>query len=206
MSKNRQLYLDTFDELHVLGETLYQDYLQGNKTIEEVTKQCEDLFIYAYLLGYQIGLDDLDIQEDEAIYYLDSIKGTSKPQESVDKMFIQDGEEKNFVSCIKEHLENEDGASSIEKVLSTEWHRDINAGIQQSAEDYTNETGKGITKTWLTVLDDKVRDTHSYLEGMTIGVNEDFYTYNGDHAPYPGLFDSASEDVNCRCTVRLNKE
>lgn len=206
MATNRETYLTTFDELHALGKSLYQDYVQGNKTIKEVTEQCEDLFYYAYMLGYRIGGDDLDIEEDEAVYYLDYLKGTDNPTKSVNQSFIEDGAKKTFKDCIKEHLENLDGESSIEKVLDTEWHRNTNSGIQQFATDYAKNTSSVLYKVWRTELDNKVRDTHSYLEGMKVGINDEFYTYNGDHALYPGMFDNASEDVNCRCTVHITKD
>lgn len=212
MATNRETYLATFDELHTLGTSLYADYTQGKKTKEEVVDQCESIFLYAYLLGYRIGIDDLDIEEDEAIYYLDSLNNSNNAQESVNRPFLEDGVEKTFRECLEEHLDNLDGETSIEKVLNTEWHRNINSGIQQLATDYveTNSSSAQTTpyvyKTWRTELDNKVRDTHSYLEGMKVGVNDEFYTYNGDHAMYPGMFDNASEDVNCRCTVHLSKE
>ena len=62
-----------------------------------------------------------------------------------------------------------------------------------------------ITKHWVTMRDDKVRDTHDYLEGTEVPFNEDFYTYNGDHAPFPGMFGVPEEDVNCRCIVELRQ-
>lgn len=205
MPTNRETYLATFDELHVLGTTLYQDYSQGKKSVKEVIEECENFFIYAYLLGYRIGGDDIDIGEDEAMYYLNTVKDTDKPLQSVFATFEEDGKEKDFEDCLREHLENEEGASSIEKVLATEWHRNTNRGIQDFATDYSVATGIDLKKVWHTVLDDKVRDTHSYLEGMEVGIDEEFYTYNGNHALYPGQFANASEDVNCRCSVQLKK-
>ena len=76
-----------------------------------------------------------------------------------------------------------------------------NEGINGFGELYGSNL---LTKTWKSMKDDKVRDTHDYLDGMTVGFDEDFYTYNGDHAKYPGLFGVPEEDVNCRCLVHLN--
>lgn len=53
--------------------------------------------------------------------------------------------------------------------------------------------------------DDKVRDTHDYLEGMSVGIDEEFYTYDGDHALYPGGFENAQNNVNCRCFLTYTK-
>ena len=60
-------------------------------------------------------------------------------------------------------------------------------------------------KTWHTMEDERVRDTHFYLEGTTKPMDEPFYTYNGNAAMYPRSFEDASENVNCRCWVSYNK-
>ena len=51
------------------------------------------------------------------------------------------------------------------------------------------------------MADERVRDTHSYLELETVGIDDDFYTYDGDHAPYPGLFALPENNINCRCEI-----
>ena len=51
------------------------------------------------------------------------------------------------------------------------------------------------------MADEKVRDTHQYLELMTVDIDEDFYTYDGDHASAPGMFELAQNNVNCRCEL-----
>ena len=51
------------------------------------------------------------------------------------------------------------------------------------------------------MLDDRVRDTHDYLEGVEVGLDDEFYTYLGNKAMFPGQFGVAEEDVNCRCWV-----
>lgn len=83
----------------------------------------------------------------------------------------------------------------VETIFSNEYHRMYNAG----AYDYGKEHYK--TKTWVTMGDDKVRDTHSYLEGITVPVDAEFITYDGDSADYPGGFSNASNNVNCRCVL-----
>lgn len=60
-------------------------------------------------------------------------------------------------------------------------------------------------KTWHTMLDDRVRETHDYLEGMTKPMNEPFYTYTGDSAMYPQDFGDAANNINCRCYLTYNK-
>lgn len=192
-------YVSDFDELHVLGSELYQDYLQGKKTKEEVVEQCENIFYHAYLQGYRLAKDDLDMTSDEYAYYQDYL---DKHPEEIEKSVSKEIAGKTFSQRILEHLENLDGAPSIEKVMTTEYHRNVNTGLQ----DFGTKYGKGLLKKWITMDDDKVRNTHDYLEGMTVGIDEEFYTYNGDHTYFPGEFGVEEEDINCRCRVALLKD
>ena len=85
---------------------------------------------------------------------------------------------------------------AIIRIAETETHRIANT----SALDTATRAGAR-TKTWVTMLDDRVRETHDYLEGMTVGVKEDFYTFDGDHASAPGLFSLPENNINCRCEL-----
>ena len=54
------------------------------------------------------------------------------------------------------------------------------------------------------MMDDRVRDSHDYLLGQTVGIDEDFYTWDGAHAPAPGMFGVPEEDINCRCECEFS--
>lgn len=84
----------------------------------------------------------------------------------------------------------------IIRIAETEAHRDGN-----TAADITAKKAGATTKTWVTMLDDRVREQHQYLEATTVGIDDDFYTYDGDHAPAPGLFEKAENNVRCRCEL-----
>lgn len=65
---------------------------------------------------------------------------------------------------------------------------------------YDTATAVGAkTKTWHTMEDNKVRDTHEYIDRMTKPIDEPFYTYTGDSAMYPQGFGDAANNINCRC-------
>jgi len=87
-------------------------------------------------------------------------------------------------------------AADIIRIAETEAHRIGN----EAAFDAARSVGAKY-KTWLTMLDDRVRDTHIYLESVTVDISDDFYTWDGDHAPYPGGFGKASNNCNCRCEI-----
>ena len=70
--------------------------------------------------------------------------------------------------------------------------------------DFVDAKNRGLThKTWLTMLDNKVRDTHEEVEGTTIGIDEHFvvgdsemrFPHDMELAPNP------NEVINCRCAV-----
>lgn len=83
-------------------------------------------------------------------------------------------------------------------VLETEMHRDANEAALETARH-----AGATTKTWQTMMDDKVRETHDYLLGVTVGIDDEFYTYDGSHAPAPGMFGVPEEDCNCRCELEF---
>ena len=70
--------------------------------------------------------------------------------------------------------------------------------------DYVDAKNSGKTKkTWLTMLDDKVRTTHSEIEGRTIGIDEMFYVGNSLMKFPHDLSESPDpkEVIGCRCSV-----
>lgn len=59
----------------------------------------------------------------------------------------------------------------------------------------------GLEKTWHCVGDEKVRHSHQYLDGKTVGFDEEFVSPSGATALRPGEFGVAEDDINCRCWV-----
>lgn len=57
-------------------------------------------------------------------------------------------------------------------------------------------------KEWLSVQDDRTRESHADLDGQRRSIAEEFEAPNGAHTQGPGLFGIPGEDINCRCTVR----
>lgn len=129
---------------------------------------------------------------------------------------------KTFENRVDDHIDKlrqraegdleEDDLVGLIMLAESEFHRVYNAGANDGAKTYAStvkaSTGvdPAIYKEWLTKLDDKVRMTHDYLEGERVPLGADFYTYDGDHAPYPGGFANAENNVNCRCIVVYGKD
>lgn len=107
---------------------------------------------------------------------------------------------KTFVDRIREHFAAGDLAG-IKRVAETDLHR-----VYSEAEtDTAKESGKKVVKVWRTRHDNKVRDTHSYLEGMQAKIDEEFFTFDGDSALQPGGFEFAENNCNCRCILELQE-
>ena len=85
------------------------------------------------------------------------------------------------------------------RIVETEAHRDYNSGVYDAGK----KSGIDLKKQWVTMGDDRVRDTHEYLEGAVVGLDDRFYTFDGDSALHPGDFEKASNNVNCRCVITL---
>jgi len=83
-------------------------------------------------------------------------------------------------------------------LIDSEGIRALNEGGFETAELVKDED---ILKTWVTMNDLRVRDTHWLLEGVTLPINEKFTTVDGDEALYPHGFSNASNNANCRCIL-----
>ena len=89
----------------------------------------------------------------------------------------------------------------IRRIAETDATRIYNQGAVDAV--VANNATTTTQKRWRTMMDDRVRDTHDYLEGMVVPFNERFYTYDGDSAEYPGGFDLPENNINCRCVVEV---
>ena len=73
--------------------------------------------------------------------------------------------------------------------------------------DYVDAVNSGKTKkTWLTMLDDKVRQTHNEVEGQTIGIDE-LFTVGDSLMKFPHDLSEApnpKEVIGCRCAVEYS--
>ncbi|MBR4352700.1 MAG: hypothetical protein IKQ01_06480 [Bacteroidales bacterium] len=67
--------------------------------------------------------------------------------------------------------------------------------------------GIKVKKRWLATLDSRTRDSHQHMDGVSIGVDEEFKTPLGSKMQYPGDVNGKGGDVwNCRCTLVYDYE
>ena len=91
-------------------------------------------------------------------------------------------------------------SSRIQTIVRTEGHRLMEQAKFDEAEAAASVDGVKMFKTWITMGDDKVRDTHSAQDGMTIPIDEKFP--NG--AMIPGDSGDPAEDIGCRCILEYS--
>lgn len=89
----------------------------------------------------------------------------------------------------------------IRRIAETDATRIYNQGAVDAV--VANGLQDSTLKRWRTMGDDRVRDTHDYLEGMEVPFGSRFYTYDGDSADYPGGFILPENNINCRCIVEV---
>ena len=175
-----------FDELNTFEATLRERFADGKlvkEDEEDIIDEMLDLFLLAYAMGNSVTNENLSSD------YAPSVDDVMKV---VDAKVAG----KTWRERAGEYFANGGSVDDIVRIAETETHRDANT----AALDTAKKAGAK-NKTWVTMADERVRDTHQYLEGMTVGINEDFYTYDGDHAPAPGLFELPENSINCRCEL-----
>lgn len=184
-------YTLALDELNVLTSTSYYNAVSEDTTA--MINQIADDFLSFLINAYTMGIDSASIMLDHEMTV------------DVDDMheaiyLIIDG--KTFEDRVADHVLNND-LGGLKTLAESEFHRVYNTAVYDGGEDYVESGSFGVNKDWITVRDDAVRETHSYLEGVSVPLEEEFFTFDGDHAPYPGKFTKAENNVNCRCIVKL---
>lgn len=187
-------YVTALDELNVLTSTSYYT-ASGNDMTSKVNQIAEDLLsllIRAYQQGIKATADMLAY---------DLTADTDSMYEAI--FVLIDG--KTFEDRVADHVKAGDLAG-LQTLFESEYHRVFNAAEEDGAYTFQSERGLGVSKKWVTVCDERVRDTHRYLEGMSVALDEEFYTFDGDHAARPGGFTRAENNVNCRCVLQFETD
>lgn len=119
--------------------------------------------------------------------------------EKIESILYKKIDGKTWEERVRDWYENGGTSADIVRIAETESHRVGNEIAFEAAK------AVGATrKTWFTMLDDRVRETHDFLESVTVAINDDFYSFDGDHAPYPGAFEKAENNCGCRCEIQYS--
>lgn len=185
-------YTSALDELNLLMATSY--YTATGDDTERAKRIADDLFsllVNAYRLG---TFNASAMLETELTVNVDEME---------EAIFASiDG--KTFEDRVADHVRS-NSLGRLETLAESEFHRVYNQAVENGGQEFARRGNPNVTKTWYTVRDEKVRETHDYLEGVSVRMGEDFYTFDGDHAAYPGGFQKVENNANCRCIVILSK-
>lgn len=182
-----------FDEINRFTETLKERFPSGKLVNEDgnlvkadeedIIDEMLDIFLLAYAMGNSVTNENLS-------------SNWMPPVDEVMKVVDERVAGKTWRERVEDYFANDGSVDDLVRIVETETHRDANT----AALDTAKKAGAK-NKTWVTMGDEKVRDPHQYLDGVTIGIDDEFITYDGGHAKAPGLFGIPELDINCRCIL-----
>lgn len=201
-----------FDELNTIRTAVeYEVLARQLPDIKFDRKRTEDFLFEILTMAYAFGLEKASDELGISIPLNETLMRETVMAETA-------GE--TFVDRLNKHIDaaNESLSGDRMQILAaaarlinelavlaeTEAHRVLNTAILDGADYYKSKNPDAeISKTWITMEDDRVRDTHFYIHGVTVPIDAKFYTYDGDSAMRPGGFTHPQNNVNCRCTLEL---
>lgn len=205
-----------FDELNILTRDQIRDKVEAEiyselpeKKVDR--KRCEDIIFDLLTMAYAYGLNKAGLELDQSLPVNDglmreSVYGETAGETAFERMTAHidaasPGIESGGPTAVDSATKLID---QLTVLIDTEQHRVANEGILDGANDYQRQHPERIVmKTWQTMLDDRVREPHEWLEGATVPLDAYFYT-DGDRALAPGGFQSAALNVNCRCELDVS--
>ena len=183
------------DEINALADKLAVHFEDGGKGRIKSKEDAEDIIdelLDLFLLSYANGANATNTELGTAI-----MPSVDAVEAAVNRPVAGETWRERVIG----YYESGGSLYDIQRIAETDATRIYNEGALDAV--IANGSGAGISKRWATMLDDRVRDTHSYLEGMVVPFDAEFYTYDGDHAPAPGMFLTAANNANCRCVIEV---
>ena len=215
--------LPPFDELEAFRSELEQDFQlppeERKRRKRDRIDEILEMLIMAYMFGNESAntmlfgpdiVDTIDPDEPNRPVRIDV--------DDMEKSVFKDIAGKDWEQRVSEYYDSDSGTvDDVIRVVDTDMNRIYNDSVLDVGEkansgrvEWTNEdvpapdpNGK-VMKTWVTMADDRVRDTHDYLEGTSVPVDSRFYTFDNDYARYPGDFQLPQNNINCRCRISLS--
>ena len=162
----------------------------------DIEDYIEFLLIEAYVYGNVQAMQDLGLLDLDPKDLIDEAE--------MERVINEKIADNTYKQRIEEYLDDENSTvEDFQRVAETDATRVYNAGVVDGGK----ASGvPGVMKQWITMDDDRVRSTHEYLQSMTVPLDADFYSWDGDHARAPGLFTLPENNINCRCTLTLIRE
>lgn len=190
MEEREQTYLTALDELNVIMLEIYYS-ADPQERVKKVQDELFSILVEAYLLGIDHASEMM-----ETLLVVD--------QEQMQKAVYREIKGETFADRAEEHVKKGDVAA-LQTLAESEYHRVYNTAVNDGITEYVRETGAVVEKVWVTVGDERVRDTHRDLHGVSVPIRDRFYTNDGDSALFPGGFGKPENNVNCRCWLEYRR-
>lgn len=175
-----------FDEINRLKESWRLEFGDGplpKDREDDIIDELLDLFLLAYATGNRVTNQNLSYDYEPNL---------NEVMETVNAEVA--GE--SWRERVRHWFDIGGSAEDIIRIAETETHRIANDSAIRAAK-----RAGATEKTWVTMMDDRVRETHDYLEGVTVGIDDEFITFDGDRAQAPGLFSLPENNISCRCEL-----
>lgn len=182
------------DEINALEDKLKPHFEDDGKGKIKSRQDAEDIIdelLDLFLLSYANGATATNTELGTAVM---------PPVDAVDAAVYRPVAGETWRDRVMGYYESGGTLYDIRRIAETDATRIYNQG---AVDAVVANGATGVSKRWRTMNDDRVRDTHDYLEGMVVPFDERFYTYDGDSADYPGGFSLPENNVNCRCVVEV---
>lgn len=181
------------DELNTF-EIVFNERVNANggalPDYEDILDDLLDLFLLAYASGVEAAKSDLGVD-------------VSPSADDADKAIYQAVAGETWKERVKKYKADGGTPADIYRIAETDMTRIYNTAVLDTVK--ANGAESTTYKRWNTMLDDRVRDTHSPLDGITVPYDADFYSWDGDKARAPGLFSKPENNINCRCVIELER-
>ena len=188
-------YLASFDEIH-RGTIVYTEAILA---AEKLTKEEKHEAICDFILDYLIDSYLLGLETGREFFGFEAERDMDAMRRVIEKKI--DG--KTFRDRVSDHLE-EKSPGLMANLADSEFHRVFNEAEMEAAMQFEKLTGRTMYKTWRTVGDNRVRDTHDYIDGVKKELHQKFRTFDDDEASAPGGFNKAENNAGCRCWLVIS--
>lgn len=178
-----------FDNLNVLKTDLTEAY-NTYGSLKKIPVKLDNVVLEYLIDAYVAGVEDINE------YFGMEIEPTF---ESLKASLFKKVAGKDFRQRVEEYVVDGGTVEDIMRVVETDTTRIYN----EASLDAAKKAGAQY-KTWNTMADDRVRDTHWPLESITIPIDAWFYSWDGDKAQAPGGFANPENVINCRCWLTFS--
>ena len=181
------------DEINALEDRLKVHFndegkIKSRQDAEDILDEMLDIYLLSYTNGATATNSELGTD-------------AMPPVDAVNAAVYAEIAGKTWQDRVIGYYESGGSLYDIMRIAETDATRIYNQGAVDAV--VANGLEGSTSKRWRTMNDDRVRDTHDYLEGMVVPFNERFYTYDNDSAEFPGGFTLPENNINCRCVVEI---